>query len=108
MDNSTPDILVQYLDGELSILEKQRLEQQLSQDGLMQEQLDSLRSTKEAIRLYGLKQKVSGIHVEMMEELQPGVKKMQPRSPGSKFIRYSIAVAASLVLVIAGYMIFSK
>src|SRR3569832_883274 len=108
MDNSTPDILVQYLDGELSGPEKQRLEQQLSQDAGLQEQMNSLRSAKEAIRLYGLKQKVSGIHAAMMEELQPGVVKMQTARPGKKFIRYSIAVAASIVLLIAGYMILNQ
>lgn len=108
MDNAAPDILVRYLDGELSGEEKQRLEQQLSQDAAMQEQLDSLRSTREAVRLYGLKQKISGIHVEMMEELQPGVKKMQPVNARKKFIRYSIGIAASLLLLIGGYMIFNQ
>ncbi len=106
MDNSTPDILVRYLDGELSGVEKQNLEQELSQNTQMREELDSLRSVREAIRLYGLKQKLAGIHGEMMEEMKPGLKTMQPAR--RKIIRYSIAVAASLVLLIGGYMIYNS
>jgi tetratricopeptide (TPR) repeat protein len=108
MDNSTPDILVQYLDGELSGTDKLNLEHQLSGDAGMREQLNSLHSAREAIRLYGLKQKISGMHVEMMEELWPAVIRMQPANRSKKIIRYSIAAAAMLLLLISGYMIFSQ
>jgi hypothetical protein len=107
MDNSTPDILIQYLDGELSGAEMKDLEKRLSQDAAMQAQMDNLRSAREAIRLYGLKKRISGIHGKMMEELQPAVKKILPASSRKGFIRYAVAAAAILVLVIGGYLVFN-
>ncbi|HUR66061.1 MAG TPA: hypothetical protein VMZ03_06890 [Chitinophagaceae bacterium] len=107
MDNSTPDILIQYLDGELPGNEQQDLQQKLEQDAGMQQQLDTLRSATDVIRFYGLKQKIAGLHVEMMDELLPGVKKMHPISPGRKLIRYSIAVAASLLLLFGAFKLFN-
>ena len=105
MDNSTPDMsekLVLYLDGELAGVEKENLEQQLTADKVLQGQLDSLKSTREAVKLYGLQQKVSVIHHQMMKELQPRIKKT---GSAGKFFRYSIAVAAGLLLIIGGVLI---
>ena len=65
MDNSTPDMsekLILYLDGELSDSEKSNLEQQLAADKALQDELESLQSTRQAIKLYGLKQKVASVH----------------------------------------------
>ena len=44
----------------------------------------------------------------MMAELQPGVRKIQPANSKKKFIRYSIGIAASLVLLIGGYMLYTQ
>ena len=112
MDNFTPDMsekLVLYLDGELSGAEQISIEQQLAADTVLKDELDSLKSTREAVKLYGTQQKVSGIHREMMEELQSPLKKMNPIAIGSagRFIRNSIAVAASLLLLIGGYMAYN-
>lgn len=109
MDNFTPDIsekLVQYLDGELTGAEKDRLEKQLATDKDLQDTLNSLKSTTEAVKLYGLQKRVSGIHHQMIEEMLPGVKKINPSATRStrKIVRYSIAVAASFILLIGGYM----
>lgn len=107
MDNSTSDMsekLVSYLDDELTGAEKENLEQQLAADKALQHQLDSLKSTREAVKLYGLQQEVSGIHREMMKEQQSPVKKI---GSAGKFIRYSIAVAAGLLLIIGGYMAYN-
>ncbi len=107
MDNSTSDMaekLVQYLDGELTGAEKENFEQQLSADIILQKQLDSLKSTAAGIQLYGLKNKVSGIHQQMMEEMQSPVRKINPTR---KIVRYSMGVAASLVLLIGGYMAYN-
>ena len=104
MDNFTPDMnekLVLYLDDVLTGTEKQVLEQQLAADASLREQFNSLLSTREALRLYGLKQKVAGIHAEMMRQLQTPVVKMRS---ARKTIRYITAVAASLLLIIGGYM----
>jgi tetratricopeptide (TPR) repeat protein len=107
MDNSTPDMsekLVLYLDGELSSSEKNTLEQQLAADKTLQDELESLQSTREAVKLYGLKQKVAFIHGRMMEEMQVPVKKI---SSVRRAIRYSVAVAASLILIVGGYLTYN-
>ena len=107
MDNSTHTMsekLVQYLDGELTGPEKEIIEQRLAADKELNDELESLKAAREAIKLYGLQQKVSGIHQQMMEEMQTPVKKMNPIAIGSarRIIRYSIAVAASVVLIVGG------
>ncbi len=107
MDNSTPDMserLVLYLDGELSGSEKNMLEQQLAADKTLQGELESLQSTREAVKLYGLKQKVASIHGQMMEELQAPVKKI---SSVRRMVRYSVAIAASLLLLVGGYWAYN-
>lgn len=107
MDNSTPNMsekLVQYLDGELAGAEKESLVQQLATDKTLQDEMDSLKSTREAVKLYGLQQKVSGIHQQMMVELQPPVRKM---NSSKKLIRYSVAVAASLLLIVGSYLAYN-
>jgi len=106
MDNSTPDIyekLVQYLDGELSDDEKNAVEQQLSADSALKQTYDKLLLAKEAVRQFGLKEKVGGIHHHMMKELATPVKKI---STAGKIIRYTITIAASVLLLISGYIAY--
>jgi tetratricopeptide (TPR) repeat protein len=107
MDNSTPDmneLLVQYLDGELQGAEKQSLEQQLAADAALQQQFDSLLLTRESVRYYGLKEKVAGIHQQMMKEMNEApVKKI---GGTKKILRYAMSVAASLLLLIGGYFAY--
>jgi tetratricopeptide (TPR) repeat protein len=107
MDNSTPNMsekLVIYLDGELSGNEKQGLEQQLAADAALQQEYDSLLLTREAVRYYGLQEKVKGIHSEMMQELQAPVRTIKPFK---RFVKYSIAVAASILLLVGGYLAYN-
>jgi predicted negative regulator of RcsB-dependent stress response len=109
MDNSThsnSEWLVRYLDGALEGDEKIRLEQQLAADKALQDELENLRLAKETIKLYGLSKKVSGIHAEMMEELKP-VSPVRRISDTRRIIRYSIAVAASVLLVYLGVETYS-
>lgn len=107
MDNSTPEMsekLVQYLDGELAGSEKISLDEQLITDKSLQDELTSLKSTREAIKLYGLRQKVARIHDHMIGEMHQPTRKIQLTK---KILRYSMSVAASLVLLIGGYMIYN-
>ena len=107
MDNSTPGMsekLVLYLDGALSDIEKSTLEQRLASDKALKEELESLQSTRDAVKLYGLKQKVAFIHGQMMEKIQAPVKKI---SSVQRAIRYSVAVAASLILIVGGYLVYN-
>ncbi len=107
MDNSTSEMaekLVRYIDGELTSAEKENLEQQLASDKMLQNKLDSLKSTIKAIKLYGLKSKVSAIHHPMMEEMQAPVRKINPTR---KIVRYSLGVAASLILLAGCYIAYN-
>ena len=107
MDNSTPgvnEVMIRYLDGDLSGIEKEKLEQQLLSDQNIRQQYEQLVLARESVRQYGLQQKVSGIHQEMMEELEMPVKKI---SPVKRIIRYSMAAAAGVALLIAGIMLYN-
>jgi tetratricopeptide (TPR) repeat protein len=99
------DLLVQYLDNELSPEEKSELENQLNQNTAMQQELENLTLAKQAIKNYGLKQKVGAIHVEMMKEMaaaETPAKKGMVRS----IARRSMKIAASLLLVLLGFGVY--
>jgi tetratricopeptide (TPR) repeat protein len=107
MDNFTSDIsekLVQYLDGELVGAEKESLEQLLASDKNLQNELESLKSATGAIKLYGLNRTVSVIHQQMMNEMQSPVKRI---SKGRKIVRYSMAIAAGLLLLAGGFLAYN-
>ena len=72
MDNSTQydDELMRYIDGEMTESEKIDFEKQLAADRSLKQAMDNLQLAKDAVRSYGLKEKVSGIHQEMMKELK--------------------------------------
>jgi tetratricopeptide (TPR) repeat protein len=112
MDNSTPDmpeLLVQYLDGSLQGMEKESIDQQLAADAALQQQFDSLLLTREAIRYYGLKEKVKDLHETMMEEMREPVKHLQtkPASSGRRMFRYAASIAASILLLVGGYFVYN-
>jgi tetratricopeptide (TPR) repeat protein len=104
MDNSTPgmnDLLVRYLDGELAEAEKQELEARLDVDVELQEELASLRAAREAVRQYGLREKVAQIHRQVMQEMK------KPKRVGGnirRVIRFSISVAASIILIVGAIL----
>lgn len=106
MDNSTHNMseqLVLYLDGELTGAERTGIENLLSSDAAVQAEYESLLRARAAVKHYGLKQQIAGIHKEMMGEMQPPVRKINSR----KVLRYTMAAAASLVLLIGGYLAYS-
>jgi tetratricopeptide (TPR) repeat protein len=99
MDNSTNNMsekLVQYLDGALSGSEKDGLEKQLMTDKNLQEELENLKLVKEAVRYYGLKKQVTGIHEQMIKETKTPVRQI---NNNRRIIRFSIAIAASVLLI---------
>lgn len=107
MNNSTPNMseqLVLYIDGALAGADKQAVENWLATNEAARAEYNSLLQTREAVKLYGLRQKVSSIHKEMMTELQPPVKKM---NSGRRIFRYTMAAAASLILLVGGYMVYN-
>jgi tetratricopeptide (TPR) repeat protein len=108
MDNSINNIsekLVQYLDGELPGRAKEDIEKQLASDSDLQNELENLQLARGVVRSYGLKQRVGSIHQQMMNELQTPVKKI---SSARRIIRYGIAIAASVLFVILGSVIYNS
>ena len=110
MDNFTKqhELLMRYLDGEMSQTEKEEFEKELTTEESLREQLQDLQTAREAVKMYGLKQQVALVHREMMEEIKPeAVIKM---SRTRRFARYSLRVAASIVFIaicFLGYRFFS-
>lgn len=99
MDNSThnlPELLVQYMDGQLDAADRERIDRQLAADAILRQQYDSLLLTRESVRFYGLKEKVAGLHSQMMKELAVPVVKLKP---ARKMLRYVASVAAGILLV---------
>jgi tetratricopeptide (TPR) repeat protein len=107
MDNSTQDMnemLMRYLDGELTTNEREKLDRQLAEDANLKKEYEKLVLAREAVRQYGLQKKVSGIHQQMIQELQRPVTKI---SPVRRIIRYSMAAAAGVLLIVAGLMVYN-
>jgi tetratricopeptide (TPR) repeat protein len=110
MDNSTHHMsenLVQYLDGDLTGPEIEKMELLLAADKNLKDDLESLKVTRQAVLIFGLQQKVSGIHGQMMQEMGTPVRKM---SSARRIIRNSFAVAASVVLIagiVLGYNFYN-
>ncbi len=107
MDNATHDNLseqlVKYLDGEMEGGEQKLMEELLASDEAARAEYERLRQARAAVQHYGLQQQVGRIHGEMMKAFSaPGRIK-----PGRRIFRYSVAVAASLILLIGGYMAYN-
>jgi tetratricopeptide (TPR) repeat protein len=105
-NNTNTDILIQYLDNELSQEDRNDLEKQLKDNAVMQVELDNLSLTKSAIKTYGLKKHVSLIHSEMMTELIVG--KYSPKQKGivRRMVNISMKVAAAAIIIILGLGIY--
>lgn len=104
MDNSTQDLdekLVLYLDGSLEGEAKAGIEELVKKDPSVSARLESLQQTRAAVRYFGIQQQVKSLHAEMMGELRKDARRT---SPVRKMLRYSMAAAASLLLLLGAYM----
>lgn len=104
MDNFTrydDEKLMRYIDGEMAESEKLEFEKLMADDASLRQKIENLQLAKEAVKQYGLKEKVSDIHQQMMKEMntQSPVRSI---SNVRRIIRYSVAVAASVLLIFAG------
>ncbi|HET9744688.1 MAG TPA: tetratricopeptide repeat protein [Chitinophagaceae bacterium] len=109
MDNSTQYELMRYIDDEMLPGEKAEFEKRLAVDAVLQNDLRSLQLTREAVKQYGLKEKVGGIHRQMMKELATGTP-VKPISQARRIVRYVVAIAASVLLIfmlIEGYKFYA-
>lgn len=106
--NFTPntDILIQYLDDELIPEDKLKLEEKLRIDAELRHELSNLSLAIKTVKNFGLKEKISGIHTEMMRELKP-VQKAKGAGTRTMLLKSAIKIAASLLLLIIGYGVFT-
>lgn len=97
------DLLIRYLDGELNIAEKAELEAHLQTNAGLQERLTKLKLAIQAVKHLGTTQQVGNIHKQMMQEL-----KLQQKAsaPFSKVVRYTMAIAASILVLFIGARIY--
>ena len=111
MDNSTryDDEIMRYIDGKMGDSEKMEFEKLLATDATLQQAVNNLQLAKEAVRSFAVKQKVNVLHQQMIKELRTETP-VKPISNVRRIVRYSVAVAASVLLifiVIEGYKFYS-
>lgn len=90
--------LMLYLDGMLEPDQQAALEAQLAADAALKARWENLRLAREAVRQYGLRETVASVHQEMM----PGLRRRH--SSVRRIIRYSLAAAATLLLIVGGVL----
>jgi len=99
------ETLLRYLDGEMDQTEKNLFEDHLQKDSGLRERLQSLRLAIASVQQYGTAEKVQSIHSEMMQELS-SVHKQGKVVPMKRVIRYTLAVAASILVILIGVNLF--
>jgi tetratricopeptide (TPR) repeat protein len=105
--HDSDETLMRYLDGEMDVSEKRAFESQLQKDAALKERLQSLRIAIASVQQLGTTEKVRAIHTEMMQELS-SVYKEGKVVPMKKIIRYSLAVAASVIVILVGVNLFTS
>jgi hypothetical protein len=101
------EALMRYLDGEMDQTEKETFESKLQKDITLKERLESLRVAIASVRQYGTVEKVRSIHSEMMQELS-SVHKETKVVPMKRMVRYSLAIAASIIIILVGVNLFTS
>ncbi len=98
------DLLIRYLDGELSGKEKEDLQMRLQTDKALEEQFINLQVAVQAVRQFGTVQQVNSIHTEMMKELKKEQK--APVFSISKAVRYTMGIAAVIFILFIGTKLY--
>jgi tetratricopeptide (TPR) repeat protein len=101
------EILMRYLDGEMDGAEKEMFESQLQTDSALKQRLESLQVAIASVQQYGTAEKVKAVHAEMMQELS-SVHKESKVVPMRRFVKYSLAIAASVIIILVGVNIFTS
>ena len=100
--------LIRYLDGEMKNDERTNFEKRLKVHQKLAAQLESLQIAVKAAQQYGIREQVQSVHKTMMQELS-GRKEVPKVAPLGKTVRYTMAVAASVILIFIvalGYYFF--
>jgi tetratricopeptide (TPR) repeat protein len=109
MDNSTQYELMRYIDGEMTDSEKVEFEKRMATDVELQGEISNMQLAKEAVKQYGLKEKVAGIHQQMMKEIRTDAP-LKQISNVRRIVRFTVAVAASILLIVVlieGYKFYT-
>ncbi|HWI91339.1 MAG TPA: hypothetical protein VNT20_08685 [Flavisolibacter sp.] len=101
------EILMRYLDGEMDGAEKEMFESQLQTDSALKQRLESLQVAIASVQQYGTAEKVKAVHAEMMQELS-SVHKESKVVLMRRFVKYSLAIAASVIIILVGVNIFTS
>jgi TolA-binding protein len=102
------DLLIKYLDNDLEAIEKGLLEERLSSDEKLREKMQSLIMARDAVKYYSLRKQVQEARQKFQSErtiTTPGSARVVPIR---KIIRFSIGIAAAILIIIAGYNSFTE
>lgn len=99
------DNLVRYLDGEMEAEERRLFEQRLQTDEKLQDQLEQMQIAAETVKYYGLVDQVARVHKKAIPSRRQttGSKVV----PFRRFLRYSIAVAASILFILVTWQAYN-
>lgn len=102
-NSTTTELLIQYLDGDLDEAKAREIKTSIDENVLVKEELDKLRTAKDAITSYGLKNKVASIHKEMMLELN-----QTPAQTGvvRSMLWYGLRIAAMIIFVTGSFIAY--
>jgi hypothetical protein len=98
------ELIIDYLDGLLPAEERARFEQRLQTDARLRSRLESLRLAVNGLKQFGTTEKVKAIRKELGPEL--AAKRSARVVNFRSFVRYSIAAAASILVLFVAYKIF--
>ncbi len=103
-ENDIAEILIRYMDNELTPEEKAVITEQLQQDAILNERYQLLLAAKQAIRMNGLKQRVQALHKE--HELQAKELEQEKIASGTSFFKTFMRIAAVFIIAVTGYGVF--
>jgi hypothetical protein len=96
------ELLTKYLEGELKGEALQKLEVRIKKDHSLQQELENLKMSLEAIKSYGLYKKVSLIHADMMKELR-----LQPHTGRTgRLVKSTLKIAATVFIILGSAFLY--
>jgi tetratricopeptide (TPR) repeat protein len=110
-NNITPEMLIRYMDNELTAEERLQVEKELATDPEASEQLRKLQVAKQALKQYARKEQVAAIRKEMMQEGDMASATLHQSDHPAKvrWLRTTLRAAAVIILlvVVAGIVQYS-
>lgn len=92
-DNSThTELLIRFLDKELSVKEESDLLQMIDKSPSLMAELESLRTARQAIQHFGLKENIARVRLDMIKEEKPAARVIP-------FYKKPLSVAAAIILI---------